>query len=300
MQIEGCGEGSRRQPFGQDVTLGAPPTQSPRELPSLEHTGVVSPVNSPQPPASPPPPEPELLPLEEPLLPPELLPPSEVDPPPELPPLPEPAVPELLPPPELLPEAAPSDPPSAPGPTPDPVPGVEEEQPTTMATETSGVQGRSIADRAARTAPCATAAAAPPNPRAFTNLLGLRSRALARSRPTARAYPRIALSGEVRAARMAGKKPPSSPIPPANTSAVMSTRASARTRRRSPTSSRSSSSRSARSPSPATPRAPTAPPTTPRSTASSRNDTEDARAARSRARAACRSRAAGSRRPRTS
>jgi hypothetical protein len=90
MQIDGCGAGSRRQPFLHASTLGTPPAHDPRELPSFEHVGVVSPANSPQLPASAPaasappaslppasappelPPLPELLPLPLPELPPEL------------------------------------------------------------------------------------------------------------------------------------------------------------------------------------------------------------------------------------
>src|ERR1700722_451484 len=47
--MEACGGVSRRQPLGHDWTLGAPPTQSPSELPSLEQVRLVSPANSPQP-----------------------------------------------------------------------------------------------------------------------------------------------------------------------------------------------------------------------------------------------------------
>jgi hypothetical protein len=99
MQIDACGDGSRKQPLGHAVTSGAPPTQSPSELPSFEQVSVESPVNSPQPPAS----LPELLPLD----PPPLL-PLELEPPlllplevllPELLPL---LLPKLLLPPELL------------------------------------------------------------------------------------------------------------------------------------------------------------------------------------------------------
>ncbi len=89
--------------MGHAVTLGVPPTQSPSELPSPEQVGVVSPVNSPQPPASLPE-LPELLPLEAPLLlplePPLLLEPLEAELPldePLVPPLEVLLVPELPP-----------------------------------------------------------------------------------------------------------------------------------------------------------------------------------------------------------
>ena len=73
--------------------VGVPPTQSPSEFPSFEHVGTVSPVNSPQPPAS----APELL-----------LPPSAPEPPPLELLLPLPLLPLPLPPdPEELPLLAP-------------------------------------------------------------------------------------------------------------------------------------------------------------------------------------------------
>jgi len=152
MQIDACGDGSCRQPLGHAVTSGAPPRQSPTELPSSEQVGVVSPVNSPQPPASPSEPLelPELLPLEPPLLLPlelelplllplEVLLPELLPLPPELPLLPlEPPLPEL-------PPSAPCPvPPSPPGPEP---PALEEEHPAARRTARRAAQGRVIAER---------------------------------------------------------------------------------------------------------------------------------------------------------